>query len=52
MFPTVPLNYSRSEGKSSEKSLSEKNSTPNKSFSFSTNKTISIIEMRPEEDSS
>ena len=51
MFPTVPLNYSRSEGKSSEKSLSEKNSTPNKSFSFPTNKSISIIEMKPETDS-
>ena len=46
MFPTVSLNYSRSEGKSSEK-----NSTSNKSLSFSGNKTISIIEMRPEEDS-
>ena len=51
MFLIVPLNYSRSEGKSSEKSLSEKNSTLNKSFSFPTNKSISIIEMRPGTDS-
>ena len=46
MFPTVPLNYSRSEGKSSEK-----NSTSNKSLSFSGNKTISIVAMNPETDS-
>ena len=46
MFPTVPLNYSRSEGKSSEK-----NSTLNKSLSFSGNKTISIVAMNSETDS-
>ena len=48
MFKRIPSYFSSSEDNSFEKDLPKKTSTPDKSLSIPSNKSISIVAMNPE----